>query len=263
MPRYRRAVLGGTFDRLHVGHEVLLATAFRLGRTVAIGLTTDRYLRHHPKPDGRAIQPYATRRRALLRWISDRYPPRRWRVVPLNDTFGGSVEDGVNVLVVSADTVAGGRSVNAERRRRGRRPVPVVVVPLVLADDLRPVSSRRVRAGEIDRHGRRRGRIEVGLTVAVSEDANPASRAIRNAFPRARVVTNRAAQLSGSARGRRELNVEVSRTKGGARRVVVRSATVELPAVTLPPQSSSRFAATLERLLRRSAAAKRFSPRRN
>lgn len=191
MPRSPVAVLGGTFDRFHVGHAALLTTAFRVGRSVAIGLTTPEYLAEHPKPVGEAIQPYATRRRALQRWLARHYPRRTYRVVPLGNRFGRSVEDGVDVLVVSADTVAGARAVNAERRRRGRRPLPLVVVPIVLADDLGPVSSRRIRAGAIDRWGHRRAPIRVGLGAGASDRA-AASRGIRRAFPAATVVVDRA-----------------------------------------------------------------------
>jgi pantetheine-phosphate adenylyltransferase len=185
--RYRLVALGGTFDRLHVGHEALLATAFRLGRTVAVGVTSSGYLARHPKPGRQAIQPEATRRRALVRWLTARYPASRFRVVALRDGFGGSTEEGVDALVVSAETVAGGRAVNRERRRLGRRPIPIVVVPLVLADDLEPVSSRRIRAGEIDREGHRRAPIAIGLAVVDADARTRAEQALRAAFPRLRL----------------------------------------------------------------------------
>ena len=273
MPRYGRVVLGGTFDRLHVGHEALLATAFRAGRSVAIGLTTEQYLSRHPKPVGRRIQPYPSRRRALRRWLSARYRGTRWTVVPLDDGFGGSVREGVDALVVSADTVAGGRAVNAERRRRGLPAVPVLVVPLVLADDLRPLSSRRVRAGEVDRFGRRRSVIEVGLAVDAVEDRASATRGIRRAFPRAHVVvarfplrsTHRTDRLGAAARSaaqRGELGVAVARTPGGRREVVVRSSEVALEPHVLPRLAPAAFSTALARLLERSARAKAFSPGR-
>jgi pantetheine-phosphate adenylyltransferase len=186
VPRYGRVVLGGTFDRLHAGHEALLATAFRLGRRVAIGLTSRRFLASHPKPLRGRIAPEGVRRRALAAWLRARYPPGRWTIVLLDDPFGGSVGDGVDAVVVSAETLSGGANVNLERRRRGRRPVPLVVVPLVLADDLEPVSSRRIRSGEIDRDGRVLYPIAVGVAVADRADRTSVDRALRRAFPRGR-----------------------------------------------------------------------------
>lgn len=183
MARSPVAVLGGTFDRLHVGHAALLATALTVGRTVAIGLTTPRYLRAHPKPAGRRIQSYAVRRRALARWLRRHAPADRWRIVPLDNPFGRSTEVGVDALVVSADTAAGGAAVNRERRRLGRPALRVVVVPLVLADDLRPVSSRRIRSGAIGPDGRRRSRLRLGAVVA-PKDRAAVRRAARSAFPK-------------------------------------------------------------------------------
>jgi len=186
--RYRLAVLGGTFDHLHIGHHALVAMAFRVGDTVAIGLTTDRFIADHPKPDGSRIQPFSVRRTALARWIRRNLPGRRFRIVPLEDRFGRSIEPDVGVLVVSRETLLGGRAVNRERRRLGRSPVPLIVVPLALADDLEPVSSRRVRAGSIGTAGQRFAPIRVGITVGDPRDLVPSGRAIRRVFPQARIL---------------------------------------------------------------------------
>ncbi len=272
MARLARVVLGGTFDRLHAGHEALLATAFRAGRSVAIGVTTDEYLGRHPKPDAGEIQSYRQRRAALRRWLTARYPPRRWTLVPLEDTFGRSVEDGVDGLVVSAETLAGGRSVNVERRRRGRKTVPLLVVPLVLGDDLQPVSSRRIRAGEIDRSGRRTGPIRVGLAVGDADQA-PVVRGVRLAFPRA-TVQIRPLELSASRPLARLRNAARRATEGAELGVAVggippgrRTLVVASPSAALEPQrvasgSPSALAQAVTDLLRRSVGTKRFKPAR-
>ncbi len=184
--RARRTVLGGTFDRLHAGHWALLRTAMRRGDDVAIGLTSDRYIATHPKPARERIQPYAQRRRALARWLRREYPRRRWRIVPLENGYGRSIEPGFDRLVVSAETVEGARRVNAERRRRHLPPLRVEIVPLVLADDLLPVSSHRIRQKVIDRYGRRRSPIRIALAIDPILAAAPWRRELRRVFPRAR-----------------------------------------------------------------------------
>ncbi len=254
----RGVVLGGTFDHLHIGHEALLGTAFRAGRRVSIGLTTDAYLAAHPKPGADRIAPYSVRRRRLTRWLGARFPRSRWTVVPISDGFGGSVEDGVDALVVSAETVGGGQAVNEERRRRGRRPVPVLVVPLVLADDLQPVSSRRVRSGAIDRWGRRRSPIDIAVEASDPRDRRPVERAIRRAFPRARL------RPGGSGPGRRppELTVAVRADRTPARWVSVASEAVRLPPVPVDGRTPATLARGVERVLRRSRRTHRLSPTR-
>ena len=188
MGRFRLAVLGGTFDHLHVGHHALLASAFEVGDEVAIGLTTDGFVARYPKPAGTRMQRYSVRRASLVRWLRANYASRKWRVVPLDNPFGGSLEPQVGVLVVSRDTERGGRAVNRERRRLGRPAVPVVSVPLVLADDLEPVSSRRVRAGAIGTDGRRLAPIRVALSTSDPRDRDAGKRAVTTVFPRARFV---------------------------------------------------------------------------
>lgn len=271
MPPRPHAVLGGTFDHFHLGHAALLSAAFRVGRSVSVGVTTDRYVTAHPKPFPARIQPYAVRRRALKRWIEREYPTRSYRLSPLENVFGRSVEKGVDVLVLSADTLRGGRAVNAERRRLGRPPVPLEVVPVVLAEDLRPISSRRIRAGEIDRAGRRRTSISVGVGLADSRDRNAAVRAVRSVFPtaRIRVTTEDGVALGGrpevlakalarhALRGR-ELALGIARRVGGGWTIVERTETTELDPRTVPPLAERGFPRALRELLKPGVERKAF-----
>ncbi|HTP53788.1 MAG TPA: pantetheine-phosphate adenylyltransferase [Thermoplasmata archaeon] len=262
MPRYAHAVLGGTFDRLHVGHAALLAAAFRAGRRVSVGVTTDAFVRSVGKPGARSIQPYAVRRRSLRRWISAHFPRRECRLVPLSDRYGRSVGPGVDVLVVSAETEDGGRAVNAERRRRGEPSVPIVVVPLVLADDLWPVSSRRIRAGTIDRRGRRIAPLSVGIATDDPADRAVVVAAVRRAWPRARwrlVAGPRgprrraapaARRLAAAAIGRTELALGVARGRAGGWVLVERSRVSELDPVAVRGSSRGALREGVARLLR-------------
>ncbi|MCI4319246.1 MAG: pantetheine-phosphate adenylyltransferase [Thermoplasmata archaeon] len=153
--RYRIAVLGGTFDRLHAGHERLLARAFAAADSVGIGVTTDQYLHRHPKPMGGTIRSYRSRRAALTKFLRRKYPGRGFWLAPLNDGWGRSVEPGIDVLLATPDTRRGAHAVNRERRRRGLPPLAIVLVPLVRGADGRPIASRRIRSGEIDARGQR------------------------------------------------------------------------------------------------------------
>lgn len=271
MPRYRHAVLGGTFDHFHLGHAALLHRAFRVGRRVSIGVTTDAFLAAHPKPAGDRLQSYASRRRALGQWVKSHYPGRAVRIVPLENRFGRSIEDGVDVLVVSADTLSGGRAVNVERRRLGRRPVPLEVVPVVLADDLRPVSSRRIRSRVIDRDGRRLAPIAIGVAVSHPRDAPPARSAVRQVFRTAvlelqpgipsrrapaRAIGGAQALARKAAEGR-ELGVGVTRRRGGGWVIAESSPLVRLSPRSVPPGSAATLRGAIAHLLHPGARGRR------
>lgn len=153
MRRGSVAVLGGTFDRVHAGHLALLDAAFAYATSVRVGVTTSKFLAQHPKPFGDRIRPYGVRRRALERLLKRRYPGRRFSLARLDDPFGGSVRPGIDILVVSEETRVGARAVNRARRTRHLPALKVLVVPTVLGPDRKPISSRRIRAGEIDAMG--------------------------------------------------------------------------------------------------------------
>ena len=70
--KYRTFAVGGTFDKLHKGHEKLIDKAFELGELVLIGLTTDKMLKSHTKLF--SITRYSTRKKELikLRWKAEK-----------------------------------------------------------------------------------------------------------------------------------------------------------------------------------------------
>lgn len=163
-PVYRKGAIGGTFDRLHLGHIALLNTAFRTAERVFIGLTTDGFVSSSGK---RGVAPFEERKReledALVRW--------GWReraeVGDLSDELGPPAEDpSFDVIVGSPFTLPNCLKVNAARVERGLPPIAIEFSPIVLAEDGIPLSSTRIRSGEVDRYGRLTGpRARAGPTA--------------------------------------------------------------------------------------------------
>eukprot|EP00439_Symbiodinium_sp_Y106_P038589 s1863_g4.t1 len=111
--KFEYVVLGGTFDRLHVGHKVLLTVAAVMAeRGLAIGVSGPPLLREKDFL-------------AVLR------PNLQIRVEELTDAFGPALWPEMGALVVSAETEAGGAAVNARRQEKNSRQLHVVAVPLV------------------------------------------------------------------------------------------------------------------------------------
>ena len=140
---------GGTFNVLHRGHRKLLETAIANGDVLAVGLMSDDYCRRHKT----VVLPYAERERALREFLD--LKNAQFTIAPLNVKEGSAPSDPeLDVLVVSQETRSLGPKINDLRLRNGLRPVSIVVVPYVLAEDYRPISSTRVLDGEIDVEGR-------------------------------------------------------------------------------------------------------------
>lgn len=150
---YQVVAMGGTFDVLHNGHKELLRKAFVVGRKVLIGITSDEFARSLHKPH--KVDPYSNRKLDLERLLKRWKVRPRARIVPLHDRYGPTVEaTKIDALIVSRRTLKTGDKINAERKARGLRPLDIVPIDLLLADDRRPISSTRIRRGKIDRHGR-------------------------------------------------------------------------------------------------------------
>lgn len=144
-----KVIMGGTFGHLHKGHLKLIKKAFRLGDHVYIGLTTDAYVRKN-KP-GQGIAGYEERKKKLEE-IVDKLG-KSYEIKPLNDRFGPSTTGEFDIIVVSGETYHTALDINKLREGKGLKPLKIVKVGYVYAKDSRPISSTRIRNGEIDESG--------------------------------------------------------------------------------------------------------------
>ncbi|MEM4576953.1 MAG: phosphopantetheine adenylyltransferase [Candidatus Nezhaarchaeales archaeon] len=152
---FNLVAVAGTFDRLHRGHKELLKTAFKVGRRVVIGITSDEMVAKS-KHDA-TISNYIDRRRKLEDWIKEEglHKLADFDIIMISDVYGTAIYDeNLEALVVSEETVQRAFTINRIRVSRGLKPLTVIVVPMILAYDGKPISSTRIRRGEIDEEGR-------------------------------------------------------------------------------------------------------------
>jgi pantetheine-phosphate adenylyltransferase len=151
---YRRVATGGTFDHIHAGHRRLLDRSFEVGDEVVIGLTSDEFLAKVGKTPEHS---YGAREAELLRYLQESFPGRRYTVAKLYDHFGpGIVDGGVEALVASPETAPRVDLANELRAASGFAPLALVTIDWVRAEDGAPISSTRIRRGELDADGRLR-----------------------------------------------------------------------------------------------------------
>lgn len=152
MAEFAVVATGGTFDEIHAGHVALLAKAFQSGRKVIIGVSSDEFAKKRGK---RLNHDFEQRVEHLRKMIKEKFGDVGYEIAKLDGDFGPAVTTGdVGALVASSETQAKGKLLNEMRAKRGLKPVEVIAVELVKAEDGSPISSTRIRAGEIDNIGR-------------------------------------------------------------------------------------------------------------
>jgi pantetheine-phosphate adenylyltransferase len=150
---YKLVALGGTFDVLHAGHRHLLSEAFKLGDVVLIGVTSDRLVvALHKKHQ---VRSFSSRVRELNRFLKTRRWASRARITALQEACGPAASrKKLQALIVSKSTLARGRRLNRLRRQNGLKSLDLFVVDLLKAADGKPISTTRIKSGEIDLQGR-------------------------------------------------------------------------------------------------------------
>ena len=152
MKKYAKVAVGGTFDELHRGHKALLNKAFEVGEKVVIGLSSDEFVAKMGKPHVTAS--YAERFRELQDFLEKSGLAERAEIVPLNDPYGLTISGkGLDALVVSKETQQTAEEINKIRAKAGLLPLKIVTVNMVPAENCTPISTTRIRKGEIDRNG--------------------------------------------------------------------------------------------------------------
>jgi pantetheine-phosphate adenylyltransferase len=163
-----KVVTGGTFAQIHKGHMKLLDRAFEIGDLVYIGLTSDLYVKDHKILN---IKPYIEREKTLKLTV-EKYR-KEYVIVPINDKYGESINSDFDVIIVSKEKYSTAIEINTIRAKKSLRPLKIVTIDYIMAEDLLPISSTRIFKGEIDENGTRLMpiKINVGSENKVKIDA--------------------------------------------------------------------------------------------
>ncbi|MGB8035461.1 MAG: pantetheine-phosphate adenylyltransferase [Nitrososphaeraceae archaeon] len=152
--KFRVVATGGTFDEIHDGHLALISKAFEVGKKVIIGVTSDEFAAK-TKGRNRIHHSYEQRVVNLKEIIKNKVGGAVYEIYKLDDDYGPVVIlPQISALVASAETAKKGDDINVIRSRNGLPSLTIIAVDMIRAEDGSPISSSRIRAGEIDASGR-------------------------------------------------------------------------------------------------------------
>lgn len=151
--QFKKLALGGTFDIIHKGHEELFSKAFEVGEEIIIGITTDEFVQELYKDH--SINEYEFRKNQLLEFIKKIASEDRCIIIPLDDPYGPTIHDkSIEAIIVSKESEKTADIINKIRIDNEIKPLEVISIELILAEDREPISTTRIKKGTIDRNGK-------------------------------------------------------------------------------------------------------------
>ena len=152
-------VCGGTFDHFHKGHESFLKYVFSVGKKILVGVTSNEYIKKLKIKNEKLkiIEDFEKRKQEVLEFVKkEKVLDKNVGIIKIDDLFGPTLSKNIaiNAIVVSKDSRKGAEIINARRKELGLKKLNLFIAPQILAEDGKPISSARIRNGEINREGR-------------------------------------------------------------------------------------------------------------
>lgn len=149
--KHKHSAVGGTFDRFHKGHQSLLFSSFQKSERVTIGISSDEFAGKRLKTN---FEDYQTRFKQVEGFLQTNNFHARASIVKLDDVFGTTLTDNtIDSVIVTKETMEGARKINLERAKKGLSELKVTVIPLVLGQRQKVISSTNIRSGITNRFG--------------------------------------------------------------------------------------------------------------
>ncbi len=147
-----KVCIGGTFNQLHKGHKLLINKAFETAGKqgqVFIGITTGELI-----DKKRDVKSFEEREKTVEKYLSKEKLTGRYLIKPIYNKYGPSLDEDFDAIIISPETRPTAEEINKIRKQKGKKPLQIIQIPFVLADDNIPISSSRIRNKEIDEEGK-------------------------------------------------------------------------------------------------------------
>ena len=147
-----KVCIGGTFNVLHRGHKILFEKAFNIAGKkgfVYIGVTKGEILNSK-----KYKKPFDVRVNEIKKYLIKKNYEKQSVILPIFDKYGLAVKDDFDAIIVSPETMENANEINKKRISQNKKPMKIIEVSYVLADDGKPISSTRILNKEIDEEGK-------------------------------------------------------------------------------------------------------------
>lgn len=150
---HKHTAVAGSFDHFHAGHRFLLTEVFTHSDKISLAITDEEMSKG--KILGARIQPFETRKNVVETFLKEQSWSEKVEISTLKDIYGVAIVDKtIEAIYTTPDTVKNAEKINEIRAEKKMKPLEIITLPLLEGDDDMPISSSRIRLGEIDRNGR-------------------------------------------------------------------------------------------------------------
>jgi len=143
-------LIGGTFDRFHAGHRNLLMSALSECQSIEVWVTVDSIA----KAKDSRINPWKKRVKEIKQALDTESERLEFR--ELEDLHGPApTHELASAIICTSETLPECETINSIRQESGLPVLEIICASHTMCWDGIPISSSRIRNGEIDRFGQR------------------------------------------------------------------------------------------------------------
>jgi len=146
--------IGGTFDRLHIGHKTLINVALIFSKRVLVCVTSDQYAKSLRKIAAELIEPYDLRKKRVEEFISSLGKSNATYMYKLEDPYSPATTSefavDIDSIVISNEPAVTERTfkLNELRLEYGLSPLKILRIPLLRDPYGEIISSTRYRLND-------------------------------------------------------------------------------------------------------------------
>lgn len=142
--KFKKAVFGGTFDRLHKGHRYFILMAKYYAKEAIVGLCSDKMVKGRKK-DYKKIQSFKERKKNLENYLKK--IRLGYQISKIDNIYGSAAKDEtIEAILLTEETFGNGVKINKARKKRALPELIYIILPYLLDKKGKKISSSKIRS---------------------------------------------------------------------------------------------------------------------